>query len=102
PVINRVAIEGNRRLNDERLTAVVQSRSGGVYSPSQAEADANAIAQAYADAGRLSATVTPRLIERRGGRVDLVFEVAEGQVVEIERISFVGNRSFTERRLRNA
>ncbi|HPD92255.1 MAG: outer membrane protein assembly factor BamA [Rhodobacter sp.] len=102
PVINRVAIEGNRRLNDERLSAVAQSRAGGVYSPAQAEADANAMAQAYADAGRLSATVTPRLIERAGGRVDLVFEVAEGQVVEIERISFVGNRTFTERRLRNA
>ena len=102
PLISRVAFEGNRRLNDERLGAAVTSRSGGVYSPAQAEADANAIAQAYAEAGRLSARVTPRLIERRGGRVDLVFEVAEGQVVEIERVSFVGNRSFSERRLRNA
>lgn len=102
PLINRVAIEGNRRLNDERLSAVVTSRSGGVYSPATAEADANAIAEAYAGAGRLSARVTPRLIERAGGRVDLVFEVVEGAVVEIERISFVGNRTFSERRLRNA
>jgi len=102
PLINRVAFEGNRRLDDAAVGAAVTSRSGGVYSPAQAEADANAIAEAYAAAGRLSARVTPRLIERAGGRVDLVFEVAEGQVVEIERISFVGNRSFTERRLRNA
>ena len=102
PLINRVAFEGNRRLNDERLGAAVTSRSGGVYSPATAEADANAIAEAYAGAGRLSARVTPRLIERAGGRVDLVFEVVEGAVVEIDRISFVGNRSFSERRLRNA
>lgn len=102
PLINRVAFEGNRRLNDERLSAAVTSRSGGVYSPATAEADANAIAQAYAEAGRLSARVTPRLIERAGGRVDLVFEVEEGAVVEIQRISFVGNRSFSERRLRSA
>ncbi|WP_083194988.1 outer membrane protein assembly factor BamA [Pararhodobacter sp. CCB-MM2] len=102
PLINQVAIEGNRRLDDERLTAVITSRSGGVYSPSVAEADANSIAEAYAQAGRLSARVTPRIIERRGGRVDLVFEVTEGAVVEIERISFVGNRAFSERRLRNA
>ena len=102
PLINRVAFEGNRRLNDERLSESVTSRSGGVYSPATAEADANAIAAAYANAGRLSARVTPRLIERRGGRVDLVFEVEEGAVVEVERISFVGNRSFSERRLRNA
>ena len=102
PLINRVNIEGNRRLDDEELEPRLQSRSGGVYSPAQAEADANAIAQAYAVAGRLSAVVTPQLIERGAGRVDLVFQVEEGQVVEFERISFVGNRSFSERRLRNA
>lgn len=102
PLVNRVVFEGNRRLDDDRLSAAVQSRSGGVYSPAVAEADANAIAEAYAEAGRLSARVTPRLIERAGGRVDLVFEVVEGAVVEIQRISFVGNRSFSERRLRNA
>lgn len=102
PLINRISIEGNRRINDDDLRALLSSRPGGVYSPSQAEADANAMAEAYAGRGRLAATVTPRLIERANGRVDLVFEVAEGRVVEIERISFVGNRSFTERRLRGA
>ena len=102
PLINRVSIEGNRRIDDDELTPSLQSRSGGVYSPSQAEADANTIAQAYAHAGRLSASVTPQLIQRSAGRVDVVFQVAEGQVVEVERISFVGNRTFSERRLRNA
>ena len=102
PLISRVAFEGNRRLNDERLGGVVTSRSGGVYSPATAEADANAIAAAYAEAGRLSARVTPRLIERANGRVDLAFEIEEGAVVEVERISFVGNRTFSERRLRGA
>lgn len=102
PLIGRISIEGNRRLDDDELSPRLQSRAGGVYSPSQAESDANALAEAYADAGRLSARVTPRLIERSNGRVDLVFEVVEGGVVEIDRISFVGNRSFSERRLRNA
>ncbi|PWE29193.1 outer membrane protein assembly factor BamA [Pararhodobacter marinus] len=102
PLINRVSIEGNRRLDDDDLSATITSRSGGVYSPATAEADANAIAEAYANAGRLSARVNPVIIERQGGRVDLVFEVQEGAVVEVERISFVGNRTYSERRLRNA
>ena len=102
PLIGRISIEGNRRLDDDALTPRLQSRAGGVYSPSVAESDANALAEAYADAGRLSARITPRIIERNNGRVDLVFEVVEGGVVEIDRISFVGNRSFSERRLRNA
>lgn len=102
PIVNRVAFEGNRRIDDDDLAEIVALRSGVVYSPSRVEADANSIAEAYAQRGRLSATVTPRIIQRPRGRVDVAFEIAEGRVVEVERISFVGNRSFSERRLRNA
>ncbi|MCC5986468.1 MAG: outer membrane protein assembly factor BamA [Pararhodobacter sp.] len=102
PIINRVNFEGNRRIDNDELRALVQSRAGAVYSPAQAEADATAIAEAYAARGRLAARITPRLIERGGGRVDVAFEVVEGRMVEFQRISFVGNRSFSDRRLRNA
>ena len=100
PTINIVNIEGNKRIKDEDLLAVVQSRSRHVYSPAQAEADAAAITEAYRQQGRLAATVTPKIIRRSENRVDLVFEVVEGKVVEIERISFVGNRAYSDRRLR--
>ena len=100
PIINVVSIEGNRRLKDDRLTEFIQSKPRHVYSPSQAEADAAAIAQAYAIEGRLAARVDPRIIQRPGNRVDLVFEVREGDVTEIERIGFSGNRSYSDYRLR--
>ena len=100
PTINRVAFEGNDRLSDEELQQVVQSRSRRVFSAAQAEADAAAIAEGYRQQGRVAATVTPRIIRRSDNRVDLVFEIAEGRVTEIERISFVGNRAFSDRRLR--
>ncbi|WP_134724651.1 outer membrane protein assembly factor BamA [Paracoccus luteus] len=101
PTINVVNFEGNRRLKDERLAEIVQSQSRRVFSPSTAEADAQAIAGAYAAEGRLAARVDPRVIARPGNQVDLVFEVREGAVTEIERIGFTGNRAFTDRRLRN-
>ena len=100
PTINRIAFEGNARIRDEELAAAVNSQSRRVYSPTQAEADTAAIAQVYADQGRLNATVAPRIIERSDNRVDLIFEVFEGGLTEVERISFVGNRSFGENRLR--
>ncbi len=100
PTINRINIEGNSRLKDEILLALLQSQPRRVYSPSTAEADAAAIVGAYEEAGRLAATVSPVIIKRTNNRVDLVFEVNEGRVVEVERISFVGNRNFTSRRLR--
>ncbi|SIS78903.1 Beta-barrel assembly machine subunit BamA [Roseivivax lentus] len=100
PTINRIAIEGNRRIEDEDLEPLLQSQSRRVYSPSTAEADANLIAEAYIQQGRIAARVQPRLIRRSDNRVDLVFEVFEGGVAEVERIAFVGNQKFTDRRLR--
>ena len=100
PTINRISIEGNRRLDDDDLLQVISSTPRRTYSPSVAEQDANAIAEAYTVSGRLTATVTPRIIRRPDNRVDLVFEIAEGRVVETERISFVGNRAYSDRRLR--
>ncbi|MEN8918091.1 MAG: outer membrane protein assembly factor BamA [Octadecabacter sp.] len=100
PTVNRITFEGNSRIRDAELGAVVRSQPRRVYSPTQAEADTAAITQVYADQGRINATVAPRIIERSDNRVDLVFEVFEGGLTEVERISFVGNRSYGENRLR--
>jgi len=101
PVISRINFEGNQTLSDEDLSTLVGSVERRVYSPTQAEQDTAAIAQAYVNAGRVNAVVTPAIIPREGGTVDLVFQVNEGGVTEIERISFVGNRTFSDARLRN-
>jgi outer membrane protein insertion porin family len=100
PIVNVISIEGNKRLKDEKLTELIKSQPRRVYSPALAESDAAAIAEAYRVAGRLAAQVTPKIIRRSDNRVDLVFEITEGRVVEIERLSFVGNRAFSDRRLR--
>jgi outer membrane protein insertion porin family len=100
PIVNVINFEGNDRLKDDQLAELIQSEARRVFSPSQAEADAAAIAEAYRVSGRLAATVTPKIIPRSDNRVDLVFEVTEGRVVEVERLNFVGNRAFTDRRLR--
>jgi outer membrane protein insertion porin family len=100
PTVNSVVFEGNNRLTDELLRPLVRTLPRRIYAISQVRDDANAIASAYADQGRISASVEPRIIRRSDNRVDVIFEIIEGGIVEIERISFVGNRSFSDRRLR--
>ncbi|MGZ2257796.1 outer membrane protein assembly factor BamA [Roseobacter sp. A03A-229] len=100
PTINRISFEGNRRIDDDALAAAINSNERRVFNPAQAERDAELIADAYAIEGRLSARVTPTIIRRSDNRVDLVFEIFEGDNIEIERLSFVGNREFSDRRLR--
>ncbi|WP_170606860.1 outer membrane protein assembly factor BamA [Ruegeria arenilitoris] len=100
PTINQISIEGNRRVKDDLLLDAISSQPRRVFTPQTAEADADRIAEIYSAQGRVAATVIPRIIRRSDNRVDLVFEVAEGSVIEIERVSFVGNRAFSDRRLR--
>ncbi|GGG58716.1 outer membrane protein assembly factor BamA [Salipiger pallidus] len=100
PTVNAVAFEGNSRIDDEDLAPLVRSQSRRVYNPTIAEEDAATIAAAYTEQGRISARVTPKLIRRSDNRVDLVYEIFEGGVTEVERIGFVGNSAYSDRRLR--
>ncbi len=100
PTINRINFEGNKRIKDDTLKGLVESSSRRVFTPEAAERDAAVIAQAYSQQGRVAATVTPRIIRRNDNRVDLIFEISEGDTIEIERVSFVGNRVYSDRRLR--
>ena len=100
PTVNKIAFEGNRRINDTTLRAVVGMQPRRVFNPDKVDTDRAAIAQVYADQGRLAARVTPKIIRRSDNRVDVIFEIFEGAVTEIERIGIVGNKVFSDRRLR--
>ena len=100
PTINEISIEGNKQLTDEQLIKLISSKPLKVYSTALATSDAEVIAKAYSNVGRITAEIKPFIIRRSDNRVDLVFEVFEGQVIEVTRLSFIGNRSFSDRRLR--
>ena len=100
PTISRIAFEGNTKLKDDDLAGFIESAARQVFSPAKAERDADTIIDAYSESGRAAARVTPRVIRRSDNRVDLVFEIFEGKKIEVQRLSFVGNRAYSDRRLR--
>ncbi|MGB0852594.1 MAG: outer membrane protein assembly factor BamA [Pikeienuella sp.] len=101
PSINRINIEGNRSLDDEVLTPLLASRPRRPFTRSAAEADAQLLTESYRRIGRYAAKVEPVIIELPDNRVDLVFEVTEGEITEVQAITFVGNEEFSDSRLRD-
>lgn len=101
PIINRVAFEGNKRIDDKTLTAEVQLRPRVVYSPAKAIADAKRIQDIYRRNGRFATTVEPKIIQLEQNRVDLVFEIKEGTRTTVASVLFVGNKIFSDRTLRS-
>ncbi|MCL5777470.1 outer membrane protein assembly factor BamA [Limibaculum sp. FT325] len=100
PSINQIAFEGNDALSDEDLQQIIALRPRLPFTPSTAEADAQAIIEVYRRTGRYGAEVEPVIIERPENRVDLVFEIDEGDLTGVNSIDFVGNEIFSDRRLR--
>ena len=100
PVINRIAFEGNERLDDETLEAETSLRPRVIYTRTKVQSDVRRILALYRRSGRFSATVDPKVIQLPQNRVDVAFEIHEGPVTEVESIRFVGNKEFSDSRLR--
>ena len=100
PIVNRIAFEGNKKLTDDQLRAELQLRARAVFTPQLASADRQRLLDKYAKGGRFAATVEPKVIRLDQNRVDVVFEVNEGETTLVSRIAFVGNRAFSEGKLR--
>ena len=100
PTINSISFEGSKSLSDINLNELITSKQRQTLLISQVEKDTDKIANAYADTGRISAIVTPKVIELSDNRVDLVFEITEGRITEVEKITFTGNRVFSDLRLK--
>ena len=100
PVVNRIAFEGNQKLDDETLESEVTLRARIIYTRTAVQNDVRRILTLYRRSGRFAATVEPKVIRLPQNRVDLVFEIDEGETTEIENIRFVGNREFSDSRLR--
>ncbi len=100
PIVNRIAFEGNHKLTDENLRAEIQLKPRAVFTPALAQADRQRILDMYARRGRFAARVEPKIIELPQNRVDVVFEITDGDTTLISRIAFVGNKAFSESKLK--
>ncbi len=99
PVLDRVAFEGNRKIKDTELTAVVQSKPRGALQRAVVQADVGRIIEAYRHVGRDDVSVVPQIINRGEDRVDLLYVVTEGAKTTVRQINFVGNHVFGKRQL---
>jgi outer membrane protein insertion porin family len=101
PVINRVAFEGNNRIETEDLQREIQLRPRLVFTRTKVKQDVQRILDVYRLSGRFATEVQPKVIQLEQNRVDLVFEINEGPLNRIRGLSFIGNRKFSDSDLKD-
>ena len=100
PIINRITFEGNDRIDNDELEPEVQLRPRVVYTRTKVQQDVERILDLYRRSGRYAVSVEPKVIELPQNRVDLVFEISEGDPTYVRKITFIGNEEFSDGDLR--
>ena len=100
PIVNRIAFEGNRRIEDDVLEGEIGLKPRQVYTRTRVQADMARILELYRRSGRFAAVVEPQIIRLPQNRVDVAFEIDEGPQTRVRRIVFIGNTRFGDGRLK--
>jgi len=100
PIVNRVAFEGNKEIEDDTLASEVQLKSRAVYTRARVQADVQRILNLYRRQGLYAAQVDPKIINLDSNRIDVVFEITEGPTTKVRSINFIGNHAFSDSQLR--
>ena len=101
PIINQIGFEGNDKIDDEELLSEIQMRPRQVFTRTKVQSDLARLNQVYRRQGRFSVDIEPKVIRLEQNRVDLVFEINEGDVTEVKTIRFVGNKKYDDDKLRS-
>jgi outer membrane protein insertion porin family len=100
PVINRIILEGNKRLKDDKITPEIKLAPRQIFTRSAVRADVDRILELYRRQGRFAARVDPKIVQLDQNRVDVVFEIYEGDLAKVRAINILGNTHFSDGRLR--
>lgn len=100
PIINRIILEGNRRLDDDKIIPEINLAPRQIFTRSKVRADVARIIELYKRQGRFAASVEPQMVMLDQNRVDVVFEITEGPKSKVRQINILGNSAFSDGDLR--
>lgn len=101
PIINKISFEGNSKLSDSDIKKAIKLNPNEILSPSKVREIQQGLLETYRKMGRYNASVNPKIIKLKDGRVNLVFEINEGSAAGIGRIVFIGNNNISSSDLRD-
>jgi outer membrane protein insertion porin family len=99
PVVNRIAFEGNKRIESNDLELELQLKPRIVFTRTKVQQDVQRLLRLYRVSGRFAAHIEPKVVRLNQNRVDLIFEIDEGPLSKIRNISFIGNKKFSDSEL---
>lgn len=99
PYVRKVQFKGNKELKDERIKEALTLKENTVLDRVIMGENAEKIKALYAEEGYYLTVVKP-VVETDGVEASVTFQIEEGPEVKVKRITFIGNRHFSDKKLK--
>ena len=100
-VINEIYFFGNSFFSDEQLKDFVKINKRDTFSKNKLNEAIESIKLQYSRTGRKFAKIEVSKKELSQSRVNLLFEITEGDLVKVNKINFFGNKVFSNNKLKS-
>ena len=102
PRLEKVELEGNKKLKKDDVDEILNFYSGQVVSHTLLARGKTKLLEKYKEKGYLLAKVDAKTSKGvlDSSRVIVRFSFDEGQKVQVEKINFIGNETFSDKKLR--
>ena len=96
-IIENIFINGNIRIKDDVLINRLNSKSNLFFIKNNINKDLKLIKDLYSSQGYMDASVSVLSEKYSDERVNLIFEINEGNQSNINNIDFIGNQNFSDK-----
>lgn len=103
PRLSNIKFKGNKEIKTKKLQKELTISEGRIVSPGSIKTNVELIKNLYEDKGYLAADVQSEVVPDKNDpeKATLIFTITEGHKIKISEISFVGNKAFTDSKLRS-
>ena len=101
PIINEIYFFGNSFFEDDQLKDIIKIKKRDTFSKNKLSQAIENIQLQYSRTGRSFAKVEVSKKELSQSRVNLLFEITEGELVKVNKINFFGNKIFSNNQLKS-
>ncbi|WP_290734439.1 outer membrane protein assembly factor BamA [Halobacteriovorax sp. JY17] len=96
PIVTKIIFEGNDEIDEDDLTSQLKTKEFSILDVNTIKLDLAALQKFYEEKGFYLASVDYELRNRNAENLDLVFKIREYEKVLVKKISFFGNKAFSD------
>ena len=100
PIVRTIKFEGNKELTTDKLKEALDFRQNAIFSAKDLTKSIAKIKKLYGDDGYYLADIQTQIDKSSPTDLSVTFKIIEGKKILISNISFDGNKTFSNRKLR--